>query len=184
MHCLGKPILNSLQFLANSWNPRESSYREDLGFLVAWNSAIKTDKSVAPKLLDALDTDKTKYLLALSGYPDQTMRWQAGSLLVSLAQAPPSEQGQKSQDFFEQVLETVQDPQEVIQSPSKGISYSTNLIGYAGLSAVKSVGCSTLDDSKQRKISEAIESPKTRVWLALDPKATALVSDIENKHCQ
>ena len=178
----------SLRFTVDLWNIKDSNYRDDLGRLVAWNLAVKNNKAVVPDLLDVLDVDKTKYLIALSGYPDQTMRSQANSLLTLLAtQAAPiaSPEKPQSQAFFKQIFGTLQDPQAATaQTKQKGIAFSTSFIRYGGLLALKGAECGPTASKQSDEIVQMITSPEARSWFSGDTKASALADDIKNKKCR
>jgi hypothetical protein len=177
----------SLRRTTESWNTMESSYRDDLGRLVAWNWAIKNNKTTASNLVDVLGRDKTNYLIALSGYPDQTMRSQANSLLRSLmVETAPSRQKPNSQTFFKQVLDTIGNPQSVTtDAKKKGIQFSPNLIGVSTLQAVRGAQCGAVNAaaSQTAEIVQAVTSPGARGWLSGDKMASALADDIQKKKC-
>jgi len=78
---------DQLKSILDSWDIKTSSYRQDLGLLTAWNTAITADRATAVKIAQAFSPAQMAYLVALTGYPDQTMRYGATRLLSWFVQA-------------------------------------------------------------------------------------------------
>lgn len=93
--------------MAQAWNIIKSSYRQDIGIVDVWNRAIKTKgDAVAVRIAHALGPSQVSYVLALTGYPDETMRANATRLVSSLIQATTST-GQITVDHSQVIMETV-----------------------------------------------------------------------------
>lgn len=88
----------SYRAVASSWNIRESSYRQDLGRLIAWSSAIKRDRKTAVYIANSLSPEQLSYLAQLTGQGDITLRQSATEVLHRLLETtswpsgPPPDQ--------------------------------------------------------------------------------------------
>ncbi|MEM8811894.1 MAG: hypothetical protein AAGF59_04690 [Pseudomonadota bacterium] len=70
--------------VTGSWTIANSSYRADLGRLVAWSSAIDRQRANAVTLAEALSRPQIHYLVQLTGHGDITMRQFATEILHRL----------------------------------------------------------------------------------------------------
>lgn len=61
-------------YVASSWNITEANYRQDLGRLVAWVSAVNNDRANAVRIVESLNLEQMKYIVELTGSNDSTMR--------------------------------------------------------------------------------------------------------------
>lgn len=78
---------DNLRTITDEWNVKSSSYRQDLGLINAWNTAIATDRAVAVRIAQAFSPAQIAYLAVLTGYPDQTLRYGATKLMSWFIQA-------------------------------------------------------------------------------------------------
>jgi hypothetical protein len=98
------------------WNTASSSYREDLGLITAWNTAISNDRAAAVPIAEALTPVQLNYLVALSGHPDQTMRYGATKLISWFLQAsawPNGVRADRAQAIVEAVRRGLAEPAAV-----------------------------------------------------------------------
>lgn len=80
----GLTLPESYTAVARSWHIEDSSYRQDLGRLVAWSEAIKLDRKNAVYIAQSLSPEQLSYLVQLTGQGDITLRQQATEVLHRL----------------------------------------------------------------------------------------------------
>jgi hypothetical protein len=85
--------ISALRTAVAAWDIQKSSYRQDLGLLVAWTEAIHEDHETGIRLLESLSAEQVTYMLALAGHPDLTMRVNATQLIGLLLEASGSPVG-------------------------------------------------------------------------------------------
>jgi hypothetical protein len=165
---------DDFKLVVDTWNVGESSYRDDLGRLVAWNTSIKKDPATGTTLLSVLGSDKTddkiKYVIGLTGYPDLTMRSQATTLVgqLLLASTTKSDQSpaapatdvtqvQGAKAFWKKYLDTLRTPSPEV--PEKGgARFIGTTMTYNNLVALDGVACQITDESRKGEIINTLLS--------------------------
>lgn len=149
----------SLKLVADSWNTQNSSYRDDLGRLVAWNSAIKQDMTTGGRLTDAMGEDRIRYVVALTGYPDQTMRSQATTLVARLLQYPALTK-QKAPDNYQVLLkaalEGASTPDLATTGLRRDIQFSPQLVAQNSSTAVGWASCNLNDEKAKNRLTTSV----------------------------
>lgn len=133
--------------VVDSWNIFDSSYRADLGRLVAWSTAINQDRAMAVLLAEALSSDQLRYVVQLTGQGDITMRQLATNVLYRLLETtswPSGPSPERAQNIVEVTLEalTINGPELVLKSSMRFIP--DNLL-YNTIVAVDFANCNILD---------------------------------------
>ncbi|EWY37252.1 hypothetical protein N825_21215 [Skermanella stibiiresistens SB22] len=99
--------------MAAAWQPDVSSYQRTLGLLVAWNRAIRIDRSRVVEIAASLDDRQILSLIAHSGYADETIASNAANLTSWLLQGtnwPNGVKGAKARLIIDSVLEGLRAP--------------------------------------------------------------------------
>jgi hypothetical protein len=77
----------AMRTMAGAWDVSKSSYRQDLGLLIAWTEGIKLDPGAAERLLETLAPVQAAHIVELTGHTDRTMRGNATQLTTLLLRA-------------------------------------------------------------------------------------------------
>jgi hypothetical protein len=77
----------SLALMTSTWDIKKSSYRGDLGRLVAWTNAIRENRDTAALVSVALSPEQLAYVVQLTGHPDKTMRYNATEVVSWMLQS-------------------------------------------------------------------------------------------------
>jgi hypothetical protein len=87
--------------VASTWNIREANYRQDLGRLVGWVTAVNNDRANAVRIVESLSPEQMKYIVDLTGSNDSTMRnWSTEFLSWALqATGWPSGSADRANDW-------------------------------------------------------------------------------------
>ncbi len=93
--------------MAESWTIETSSYRADLGRLVAWSTAIDQNKETAVALAAALTPAQLRYLVQLTGQGDITLRQVATEVLHQLLESTGWPSGPSAEDRQEIIKATL-----------------------------------------------------------------------------
>jgi hypothetical protein len=150
--------LESLKEMTKDWDVRSSTYRGDLGRLVAWLSAIRRNRAVAVPLVMALTDEQVSYIVRLTGHDDRTMRLNATEILMWLLQVtgwpnPPA--AEKSDFLMKEAAKVFLRPDAFAADAGKRVDFPN--VAYNTLVAVDTVKC-TLKPDARRVLVEAVQS--------------------------
>lgn len=164
--------------VVGSWNISESSYRADLGRLVAWSSAIRQDRASAVTLAEALTADQLSYVVQLTGQGDITMRQYATEVLHRLLETtswPNGPSAERAQEIVAATL-SVLSPLSLNPLTKPSMQFSPDNLLYNTIVAIGFAECNigatyrplvavALSDLAVRLRASAA-SPKTNAKLA------------------
>ena len=141
----------ALRTMAAAWDITKSSYRLDLGLLVAWTEAIHTkDRGTAVRLLETLSAGQVAHLLVLAGHHDQTMRDNATALIALMLKAtgsPANLAKVESDRFLNIILDVLRHPQAPSGVDTETTSHQT--IVYNTLVAIDFAQCGLVPSARQ-----------------------------------
>jgi hypothetical protein len=172
----------SYQAMTGSWNVSESSYRADLGRLVAWVSAIRQNREVAVRLAEALTADEIDYIVRLTGYPDKTVRFNATEITSWLLQSTGWSSGTQAAraDTIIQVISGIFATPEGITFRKQGIDIDSSNMYYNTLIAIDDAKCALKVESR-RQISDALtQFEEGYLQRETAPKTLALLQHVKS----
>lgn len=164
---------DQLKAIAERWDIKGSTYRRDLGLLTAWNTAISNDRAAAVTIAEAFSQSQVNYLAALTGHPDQTMRYGATRLMSWFLQATAWQSGigpHRAQTILDSALAALRSPLDAAKvrpgTQFEPISMTINLLvaldGAACL-ATKADRLQVMDALYTNSNSKAPEQADSRV---------------------
>lgn len=122
---------NEFAALAADWNVATSSYRNDLGHLVGYSTAIDQDRQRAVYIANSLSTEQLRYLVQLTGQGDFTLRQFATEVLHRLLETtgwPSGPEPDKSKAIIDAVIEGVRTTDfQVVKKPEVDFSSENRL---------------------------------------------------------
>lgn len=129
--------------VADSWNIKESSYRSDLGRLVAWSAAIDQNRATAVTLAEALSPAQLRYIVQLTGQGDITMRQFATEVLHRLLETtgwPNGPSAARAEEIVEATLAVFASPGPELL-PKAGVQLKPDSLLYNTVVAVDFTQC-------------------------------------------
>lgn len=129
--------------IAQSWDVRRSSYRADLGRLVAWSGLIERDRALAVVITTSLSVDQLGYLARLTGQGDITLRRYATEVFHRLLETTSWSGGpsqQREQELVDAVAAVLQSRIPAASGKS-GVAYSRDTNVYNMVVAVWFAEC-------------------------------------------
>jgi hypothetical protein len=135
-----------------TWDVTRSSYRADLGRLVAWVSAIRQNREMAVRVAMALKPDQLAYLVRLTGHGDRTMRYNATEVLSWLLQStgwPSAPDGGKSDAIVAAVAKAFGGPEDVLVEKA-GAKFDYANTTFNTLVAIDDAKCVLKPDARRR----------------------------------
>jgi hypothetical protein len=142
---------SSLALMTSTWEIQKSSYRADLGRLVAWTNAIRDNRDAAPLIAGALSPDQLAYVVQLTGHPDKTMRYNATEVLSWMLQstgwatAPAPD---KSKAIVDEIVNVFSGPKSIkITKPGTDFDFSNT--AFNTLVALDDAKCVLNADTRQ-----------------------------------
>src|SRR5262249_55518876 len=130
----------------------KSSYRADLGRLVAWVLAIRRSLAAAAGLANALSLRQIGYVVSLTGYGDSTMRVNATEVLSWLLQSTGLLAGPRS-DQTEAILneaERALSGPEAFGSSRPGSNFDYYNMAYNTIVALDDAKCDMRRETRDR----------------------------------
>lgn len=161
--------------MTQSWNIGQSSYRGDLGRLVAWVTAIRKDRRKAVEIGKSMTNDQFAYTLQLAGYGDSTMRSWATEFVSWQLQASAWTNGLTDRtktysDLYNAAI--------LIKTPApqkRGVVFDVNNRIYNLLVAAQYSGCNTSTDFRS---DMAASLTVYRTDTSYGPKVRQLADDV------
>jgi hypothetical protein len=141
---------SAYQTMTASWNVDRSSYRADLGRLVAWNSAIRQNREAAVPLSAALSPEQIAYLVRLTGHGDKTMRFNATEALSWLLQStgwPSGTDPAKAKILTSETAKVFAGP-EAVKIMKPGVEFDFANTAYNTLVALDDAKCVMYSDGR------------------------------------
>ena len=168
----------SLAQMTSSWSIDKSSYRGDLGRLVAWTNAIRDERETAVSLSAALSTEQLGYLVRLTGHADRTMRYNATELVSWMLQStgwPTAPAPDKTKALVDEITKVFAEP-ELIKMSKPGTEFDFANTAFNTLVAIDDAKCVLKPDARQ-SISTAL-APFEKKYDKELPKTVAMSQDI------
>jgi hypothetical protein len=172
----------SYQAIAQSWNIQQSSYRQDLGRLVAWSSAIERDRKTAVYIADSLAPEQLAYLAQMTGQGDFTLRQYATEVLHRLLETtswPAGPMPDKVQAIVNAVTDVLRNPKlAVAEKPDQALSLDNRL--YNTLVAIGFAECN-INAGSRNQIVVALDGLAEQLAGADDAQKTlAKLQNVES----
>lgn len=157
-----------------SWNIKESSYRADLGRLVAWSAAIDQNRATAVTLAEALSPAQVRYIVQLTGQGDITMRQFATEVLHRLLETtgwPSGPSAARAQEIVDATLAVFASPGPDLL-PKAGVQLKPDTLLYNAVVAIGFTKCNIGALYRQRVV-DALSSLAARLSSSADSAKTA-----------
>lgn len=174
---------NEFRIVTESWNVNESSYRADLGRLVAWSEAIFRDRAAAVTLAESLSSYQMEYLVQLTGQGDITMRQLATEVLHRLLETtswpngPSAEHAEGIVGAILAVVDTVEGPVPIEKA---SMEFSNNDRLYNTIVAIEFAECN-VGKIYRAQLVRALAALRSQAGFANDrPRTTARIDKVVN----
>lgn len=148
--------LEEFRIVSDEWDIASSSYRDDLGRLVGWSSAISRDRRTAVHIAESLSPKQYEYLVQLTGQGDYTLRrWSTEVLhrLIESTSWPNGPVKSASDALFDALSAGLRDP-EFHPVNKQFISYSEDNRLFNTLIALEFAKCNISSTQLQNLNSE------------------------------
>lgn len=162
------------EVVVGSWDVDDSSYRADLGRLVAWSAAIGQDRATAVTLAEALSPVQLAYLVQLTGQGDITLRQFATEVLHRLLETTSWPNGPSPARAEEIVAATLagMEPSGIKAIPKPDVQFKPDSVLYNSVVALLFAQCN-IGASYRPSVIEALSELATRLKSAGDAPKTA-----------
>ncbi len=168
----------SLKLMTASWDIDKSSYRADLGRLVAWTNATRQDRDTAARIATSLSPEQLGYVVRLTGHADKTMRYNATEVLSWMLQStgwPNAPAPDTTKTILSEVTNVFAGP-DAIKLNKPGSEFDFANTAFNTLVAVDDAKCVLTPDARQ-SISTAL-APFESKYIKDLPKTVSMSQGI------
>ena len=152
------------QIIAKTWDITKSTYREDLGRLIAWSAAIGRDRANAVRIAESLSPAQLEYLVQLTGQSDYTTRQISTELLHRLLETtswPAGPSKPKQNDIVKSTLDGVLGKKNLVIS-KENFDISGGNVVYNSVVALDFASCA-IDRTYASYIVDVLSQAKSKI---------------------